>query len=327
MPKGRTKADQTTPNRVSLRTVVWACTVVAIGTAIISASIVLAIDRPQRAPLGAWISDFAKSPGLGGISALAAASLALWGIFAQTNVAKRSLNHQRQVDKNSAWWERFEWTSSRAVPRSKDETPLPYEAVLSTLTSLAETATDDVQRRAVGAITQIAAEEESGGKSADTVRLNTLPTELTARIEALQKYSQAAGDSPARSTAIDAQLYEFQVTEALKRILDPDSVRTGDVYPNTVTSGRIAPDALVVHNGKRIVVEIKNYKKPWFNNRNTVLQVRNLIEATNAHAGIVVTPTEIPAVSQFKSLGIITAKWSSTEDDSTLRTALDSATA
>lgn len=126
-------------------TAIWICVLVGLGSAVVSGLLVAAIDRPERTSIGAWVSDFAKSPGFAGVCALIAASLALWGILNQVKVAKRNLEHQREVNESHSWWARFEWAATRTVPISKDEVPLPYNAVLSTLTGLTESATDDVQ--------------------------------------------------------------------------------------------------------------------------------------------------------------------------------------
>lgn len=288
--------------------------------------IVAAIDRPLRAPIGAWVSDFAKSPGFAGICALIAASLALWGILNQVTVAKRNLDHQREVNDSHAWWARFEWAATRAVPVSKDEVPLPYDAVLSTLTSLTESATDDIQRGAVGAISQVAA-----GQQDNTQEVDDLPTGMPRatqqlRLSLLQNYAKAAGESLARSPAIEAQLYELQVIEALKRVLPSHNVST-EPFRNASDTRMMHPDAVVTHKGKRIVVEVKNYSKHQRLNSNVTDRIRTLVEASDADAAIIITPVELQLSSAGQSEESITASvWASPNDDDNLRTALEQAT-
>ena len=141
----RKEAAEKEPPFIRRSTALWITTAVGLASAVVfavvSASIVLAIDRPNRASLGEWISDFAKSPGFAGLCAIAAAVLAFWGIHRQVAVSRKGLAHQREVEMKRAWWERFEWAASRAVPASKDGIPLPYDVILNTLTSLLDTAT------------------------------------------------------------------------------------------------------------------------------------------------------------------------------------------
>ena len=124
MTQIRKEAAEKEPPFIRRSTALWITTAVGLVSAVVSASIVLAIDRPNRASLGEWISDFAKSPGLSGLCAIAAAVLAFWGIHRQVAVSREGLAHQREVEMKRAWWERFEWAASRAVPASKDGVPV-----------------------------------------------------------------------------------------------------------------------------------------------------------------------------------------------------------
>ncbi|GHD78662.1 hypothetical protein CLV85_1148 [Salinibacterium amurskyense] len=288
--------------------------------------IVAAIDRPLRAPIGAWASEFIKSPGFAGICALIAASLALWGILNQVTVAKRNLEHQREANDSHAWWARFEWAATRAVPVSKDETPLPYNAVLSTLTGLTESATDDVQRGAVGAISQVAAAQQDDTHGADDLPADPSRAMEESRISLLQKYADVAGDTPARSTAIEGQLYELLVIQALKRVLPPHSVST-ETFRGASGARLIRPDAVVIHKGKRIIVEVKSYRRQQRLSPSATAQIRSLVETSGAEAAIVIAPIELQLDPVSQSEGSITASvWTSPNDDDNLRAALEQAT-
>ena len=219
MTQIRKEAAEKEPPFIRRSTALWITTAVGLASAVVfavvSASIVLAIDRPNRASLGEWISDFAKSPGLAGLCAIAAAVLAFWGIHRQVAVSRKGLAHQREVEMKRAWWERFEWAASRAVPASKDGIPLPYDVILNTLTSLLDTATDEVQRVTIRAVAEEAAKRQgdfgkrkglSGGHSPSEI-LRLLQEEDRMQ-QALRNYARSAGSTSARSGIVDASLYE-----------------------------------------------------------------------------------------------------------------------
>ena len=163
-PKPKTKRPSF---RSSGATSIWIIILTAAVSAAITWSITIATARPHTWGIGIWISDFAKSPGLAGVLAVVAALIAFVGLRTQ-------LAHQRRAETNRAWWERFQWASSRALPADPGHDALPYEAIVNTFTALAESASDQVQEGAVGAVMDVAssrartaADEESGVVDAD----------------------------------------------------------------------------------------------------------------------------------------------------------------
>lgn len=328
MTQIRKEAAEKEPPFIRRSTALWITTAVGLASAVVfavvSASIVLAIDRPNRASLGEWISDFAKSPGLAGLCAIAAAVLAFWGIHRQVAVSRKGLAHQREVEMKRAWWERFEWAASRAVPASKDGIPLPYDVILNTLTSLLDTATDEVQRVTIRAVAEEAAERQgdfgkrkglSGGHSPSEI-LRLLQEEDRMQ-QALRNYARSAGSTSARSGIVDASLYEHQVVEALKRLLSPRNVQYGR-----------GADAMVNYMGKSIVIDVEySRNKGEINSgraRNAVEQVLSLIEEVGADAGLIVRPRGLRAGAlDQENSNILAVAWESPEDDNTLKSALD----
>lgn len=321
----RKTRGRTEPQRIRLSVAIWIAAGVGFTTAVISAVIVVGIDRTERAPLGAWLSDFAKSPGLAGLCALLAASLTLWGILRQVATSRRGIEHQQEAESNRAWWGRFEWAATRAVPASKDDNPLPFNAVLSTLTALTEAAKDDVQRTAIGAVMEVAADLDARPhKSNEPTNENELPAYEEVppagdrTIQALQNYVRAAGNTPARSVMVEAHLYEYQVIEALSRLLSPENVH---ITPDLL--GR-RPDAVVTHRGKRIVIEVKAYRKGRGLGSKVAAQIRPLIAMAGADAGLVVAPIELQFETQNRERdNILGVAWVSPEDDAVLLRALN----
>lgn len=294
----------------------WAVPVVGIGIAVLSVFITLKV---YGTGVGAWLSDFFQSSGLAGLCALGAAFLAFSGIRRQVNVSLRNLEHQREVELKRAWWERFEWAAGRAVPKNREEVKLPYNAVLSTLTGLAETARDEVQQNAVGAITEAAVQAENEALNLE----RSSGSQSFNRIEALQKYSEAAQNSLAASNAVDAQLYEVQVSEALRRILPADEL---DLQPRlSAGSGgaRFRPDAIIRRDGISIMVEVKYVRsndRLWVKRLHGVSYGMREIGATHA---IIVTPTGKPDEVLGNS-ALTVVSWSSPSDDNRLLAAVKS---
>ncbi|WP_453984333.1 hypothetical protein [Brevibacterium casei] len=308
------------PRRVSLATAILVPVAIGIAVAASTACIVLAIDRHDRAPIGEWVSDFFKSPGAAGLFAVMAAFLTLWGLLKQVGVARRNLDHQRKADESRAWWERFEWAAGRAVPKSKDEIRLPYNAVLSTLIGLARTASDDIQKAAVGAIMESAAAAEETARTGEEANGEPPTVDDQFRMDLLQKYVDLARESPARSIIIESELYELQVMEALRRILPPDSV---------FETNLVGADAIVEHQGRRIVVEIKYMESGRKSSpalaKNFRRQALKSLSVVDAVGAVVVVPFDIP-MSLFDEFEDLTVSvWSSPNDDTGLMAAIDRA--
>lgn len=103
----------------------------------------LLIDRAREAGWHYAFGRFATSPGAGGVAAVMAAIIAATAVGLQ-------LRHNKKVEEERSWWERFEWVTTRAVPAEDEHTALPYDLSLDILTSLAARTTDDTQGRACG---------------------------------------------------------------------------------------------------------------------------------------------------------------------------------
>ncbi|TFV81469.1 hypothetical protein E4V99_10715 [Microbacterium sp. dk485] len=312
------RMKQARPRAASGRWPSW----VLVGTAIIagtvSAAAVLALDRPHRWGVGAWISDFAKSPGIAGVFAVAAASLALWGILRQVAVARSSLSHQQTIETERSWWTRFEWASTRAVPSDPTAQPLPWNAVLSTFNALAVSAQDDVQRTAVGAIMEVAGRTEQTSESHRKRDVVSAATEGRPSVSALESYVHSTAGTPASSPVVEALLYEAQVLEALKRVF-------GDSL-NLPARERNMADALVVRGQVQVAVEIRNFSEtagPVSTDR-LLAQLKTLRDVSGAAGAVVVAPGEIPYTERAPAADIRVVKWTSPEDDEALRLAVDS---
>ncbi|WP_434811521.1 hypothetical protein [Microbacterium sp. bgisy189] len=270
------------------------------------------------------MSDFAKSPGLAGVCALVAASLALWGIMRQVEVARHAQRLQQISEARRAWWSSFEWVAARAVPAKSDDLPLPYDVILSSLTALYESATDPVQQRAVGAITDVASEmldskDAVGDELPASESGSTTPSQERRVLEALRAYSAATANSPAESAAVDAQLYEANVMEALQRVtqIEQPIHELGAGYA-------MRPDALVTVRGARVIVDVKAYTQ---RGRKIPLQALNqivhLMEASRAAGAVIVAPVPLGELPQDTRRPIRSVVWNSPADDQILSAALD----
>lgn len=313
-----------TARRVRLWVTIFIAVALFVAGVAASAVVVLAFDRDRRAPLGNWVSEFVKSSGFAGACALAAASLAFWGILTQVSIARKGLDYQRLVDDRRAWWEYFEWAASRAVPESRDGVGLPYAAIVSTLTALTIGATSDVQRSAIGSVMDVASDNDRKVRSDSSATAEHHA--FDARIlQALTNYVRVAADTPARSAVAEAQLYELQVIDALARVLTPGAVDTQVLLKENASSRLVGPDAVVQHLGKRIIIEVKRYRNQQLPER-VADQVLSLIDDIGADAALIVSPTQLSISPRFRSHGIVSVVWRGREDDKVLRGALDEAT-
>ena len=316
---------------------------IAAGASLLAAAMatvaILSIARPHRWGLGVWLSDFAKSPGLAGICAVAAASLALWGILRQVKVSQAGLEHQRSLEQDRSWWTRFEWAATRALPSSPEDKALPYPAVLTVLTALLEGATNEVQRTAVGAIIDVAARtsNDTAAHTSDdshgspTPAAETLASDSVAdssddmqRLLALQLYSAASANTSARSSTVEAQLYEASVYDALHRIFGPENVT---ITPALKIDGRVVrPDAIVDVQDRRVLVEVKAFRRPnALLGRTIEGKVAELAQLAGADASVVVAPTDLRVSDIGIENGLSSVRWEDANDDEALRNAIASA--
>jgi hypothetical protein len=308
------RADQSTRSRTGLRLsgIIAGASLIA-GT--VSAAAVLAIDRPHRWGAGAWISDFAKSPGMAGIFALVAALIAFWGIQRQVTQSRRTLNHQQDVEQDRAWWTRFEWAAERAAPANPTDERLPWAAVVSTFDALASSARDDIQRRAVGAIMDVAARSAQpvpeGERVGDEPESPSSPQVLSA----LRAYVDSTADTPAQSTAVTARLYEAEVLQALTRLFSGSAM---------IRRGGAVADALVESGGHRVVVEIKGYSQPPGRGIGSRIEnhVRYAMEASGGTQAVIIAPVEIRLTDAAYRDKITAVQWRGVEDDADLARAV-----
>lgn len=320
-------------DHMSRRRAGWKLTGVIVATALIAgttaAAAVIAIDRPHRVGAGAWISDFVKSPGMAGLFALIAALIAFWGIHRQVSQSRRTLDHQQAVEQDRSWWTRFEWAAERAVPTSTTDVRLPWAAVVSTFDALASSARDDVQRRAVGAIMDVAASRTEAASESSTDRDATdndaadreaafAAADLQA-LSALRAYVNTTADTPAQSAAVSARLYEAEVLQALTRVF-------GEAV--TTWQGGDAPDAVVTQHDRRVVIEIKGYTATP--GPNSTYRVENHVRHSKAASagvgGVVVAPVPLRLTESARNDKIVAVQWRGPDDDNELARAIVSLT-
>lgn len=287
-------------------TPIWVTVAIALMSALAAGAVVAAIDRPERATIGAWIADFAKSSGLAGLCALLAAVIAWRGIQRQVAATRSGLAEQRRANESSAWWERFEWVAERVAPTVKGSETLPYPDILHTLVALRTSTTDDAQMRIIGDLTQIASSRHKqagdNGKSAEEEHDNGRT------LEALRHYARATEGTPARSASVEAALYEREVLSALEVAFPSGRITTG-MPIRLDESRRYEADALLLINDTEVVIEIKNYKR-----RTMPLKVMNHLRHMAWQSGrpiIVVSPSALNTDTQPWEPPLFNVTWDS----------------
>lgn len=303
---------------------------VVLGTAVVSAgaawAITVATSGPHTWGLGAWLADFAKSSGLAGVLAVIAALIAFLGLNLQ-------LAHQRRAETNRAWWERFQWASSRALPADPSHDALPYDAIVSTFTALAESAVDEVQEGAVGAVMDVASArakapiaraeglqpKQATPDAAMTTPSNDAyapaqvteadPPEQSEKAElALSRYVRSTAGTAADSSAARGRLYEIELIRALERFPEFET------YSPQPSAGA---DLMLESNGRRIIIEVQ-YLKPGSRPRlpvSTERQLRTHRHLSNSDVALVVANVELRVDPETRADGIETFLWRGSEED------------
>lgn len=294
------------------------------------------------ADAAAWLSDFVKSPGFGGICAIVVALIAFVGISRQVGVSKQAieqarrssadslsssreaLEHQREKDAASAWWERFEWAASRAIPADEKAAPFPYRAVLSTFEALMKDARDEVQQAAIAAVMDEASRRESFASRPDQGD-DAAQTQRDAVRSALDNFVRATRETPARSLETEFRLYELEVLDALSR-LEQRGIR---ILTELRVSGQrtqlgFIPDAVVLVSGQSVIVEIRAGSKRDTMPRILIESFVNRLRANSITTPVVVvTPARVPSQPEgVDGVSLRLVQWRGSKDDGALFEAL-----
>ncbi|MGY3262240.1 hypothetical protein [Frigoribacterium sp. 2355] len=297
--------------------------ILAVGAAsgIVGAYLALALATADLANWGIWARDFAKSPGLAALAAVAAASIAFRGISKQVSVSRAALEHQREAARTAVWWQTFEWASSRALPSSEKDIPLPVAVTISTLHSLSQTTTTDVQKVAcagvIGALTSRVV--AMPGDSAPS--LEEPESDASAALDALASYVEASDGTPAAS--LKAQAVVEQAMEYEQQVMTTLAMLSPEVKAFREPQVRGArADAVVEIGDARVAVAIS------FARTVQVVRARSLSAATQRREG---TSIPLVLVSRFPSpftpedeaqLRVVVAQWNSAADNRGLLEAL-----
>lgn len=320
------------PKRRRIELTGWAVAGMIFGTALIVSTftwaITLATSGPHAYSLGTWLADFAKSSGLAGVLAVFAAMVALFGLNQQ-------LTHQKRADADRAWWERFQWASSRALPLDPSHHRFAYASIIDVLTALANSATDEVQEGAVGAVMEVASLSVpnpanvgasqpvvSGGPSDGTPTANphmrrdgdgpasghsteywTEVTEL-----ALSRYVGRTAGTAAESGAARERLYEMAFYRALEQL------------PRDFSFIHPAPgdaDFAVERNGRVVVIELKDQLRlsSEFLTPSIESQLRFFRGVSGVNAVLMVTSTDVQLWDTASADGINAITWRGSAED------------
>lgn len=221
-----------------------------------------------KIPLGtisAFSGRFITSPGAAGLAALAAAIIGAVMISKQLKLA-RATAHE------SEWWSKFEWVTERALPSSKDHTPIPENLAINFLNSLQGSAQSALQQEACGGFADHLVEigskkltdqiaETGSGKSEQDDSGSGNPTnlaEMVRNVRAWTRYVNDTQNTPARSVEAERALYQTQVFSALTEIEDASLVDLWQGPSNTFHMGDAGVDAELEYKGKKIFVVIRN---------------------------------------------------------------------
>ncbi|WP_309104751.1 hypothetical protein [Microbacterium sp.] len=322
----------------------WLVLGISVAAFALGSGLTFVIAREHRWGIGLWLSDFAKSSGFAGLCALAAATIAFTGISRQVRVSREALahaekqalksrrhtqqvfEHAQRADADRAWWQSFQWASSRAIPENPSETALPLVSVVRALEALARSASNEVQRGAISGVMD-AATDLSKSRSINAQSADEPDPDSDAGIqEALEAFVTTTANTSASSTGAEARLYEIDVMSAIRRLSGPSAVRTAPAL--RVESGLLAgdvirPDAVVTSHGQEVIIEVKYLRK---SSSMLARRVRETVARLSEFQRpiLIVTPSE--SDSQARRTGrpkVAVVQWRDANDDDALRLALD----
>ncbi len=301
----------------------WTVPVVVLCIASAAAGVyfTLALASADLLNWGVYARDFAKSPGAAGCAAVVAAGIAYVSIRRQVAVSRSALEHQREVASARAWWEAFQWASGRAMPSGEKDRPLPDSVTISTLHSLTETATDDVQRVACAGMIEVLTPRVVFTADDSQESKENPEQDETAAFNALVSYVRATGGTSAASPKAEAAVYERRVLAALA---DLSSEVRAFREPQI---GHSPVDAVVEVANVRVAVEVTFARTPQV----VRARVRSVVQRRGDK-----TSNPLVFVSRFPSpftaeeeaeMRAVVVQWNAPDDDSRLLDALRRASA
>ncbi|AXL10733.1 hypothetical protein DXT68_00175 [Microbacterium foliorum] len=265
---------------------------------------------------GLWLRDFAKSPGIAAVAAL----IALFGILRQVAVSRESLQHQRETAAGSSWWDSFEWASGRALPGREGDIPLPGEVTISTLQSLARTASTDVQRAACSGLIE-ALTPRVGSGTPTVASAESAEASNEAAFRALTSYVKANNGTVAASPAAEATVREYEIYK--RRVLNAlATLSPGILVFREPEISNSRADAVVEVEGVPVALEVSFARTP------VVVRARSFAAAQlrqdDATAPLVLVSRFASPFSpeEERSLRVVIAQWETSDDDDNLREAL-----
>ncbi|MFT2711642.1 hypothetical protein [Clavibacter sp. Sh2126] len=266
-----------------------------------------------------WARDFAKSPGAAAFAALIAAGIAFVGIGRQVAVSRSVLEHQRDAASTTSWWQTFEWASSRALPSSDKEHPLPDSVTISTLVALLQAATKEVQEAACREIIDVLASRVALSEANDKESSEITEPEASAAFNALASYVKASNGTSAASPEAEAAVYERNVLYALTQL------RSDIRAFREPLLGDARTDAVVEVAGSRVAVDV-SYARTVQVVRARIQSIAERRRERALNPVVVVSRFPSPFTrEQEAEMGVFVAQWNSPNDNRRLLEALGSA--
>lgn len=330
--RGEESGSGLTPDRLTrvLSTIIW-CT----GAAVATFSLTTAYGTANLAGAGQFVRDFVTSAGFGGLAALAAASLAYFGIRRQARIARDALTHEQNVERARKWWSTFQWTADRALPPNKEAVALPPQVAITTLQELAVTAVDDAQRLACGGlVTELGKQADDAKYSSGSLSDEGSPTDQdhsqagtrNDEVEAaLSSYALATNGSAAESAIARRRAYESQVRDAVASIaaeagLEYESSARLGLFGNPDLEDRFQVDGTITEDHNTFaLVEVVAFERAGAR----IIQRLQKLRENRTYPVLFIAPIDEP---DFIGDGAHTpphwVKWNPGDDPKVLRDAL-----
>jgi len=252
------------------------------------------------------VFEFITSPGMAGVAAVVAATIAAINISEQ-------IRQSRQAELRQDWWTNFKWATERAVPTDDTAIAVPYSTSIATLQTLACATNDSLQKAACGTfvdlLAKLAAAPSASGKSDP------------GRFQALRNYDARTKGSDAESEGAQRVLYERGFLNALEHIAVVEKLgyaqnvvlSTGDDGGRLrVQGGSSIVDAKLICNQATILFKFRRWAeepKEDVLQRRIAVTVGRIKQAESKAAVVIVLPfgvSETIAAAQLRDVRVLT---------------------
>lgn len=299
--------------RIARRTYVF----LLLLTATVQAVVLFLLWKWPSYDWGQLLDRFVTSPAMAGLFAVIAAVIGAWSL-------NRQLRHTKQKAEDEAWWEQFEWVTDRIVSPDEDETEkakkakdrLPSSLAFSLMTALSKSARAPFQKAAVAGIVdhylRDFPQQDAPSPEQHETATPAEPSMDAAGVESLRGLLAELPQDATASYAARRVLSRYEDIEYEREVRNALRQRFGEA-------------AVIQFGGHKLVVQGKPNISNLVRLKQTVEQLRAVMEQEGAATGVIVTRPQTwassanPRINELFKQGIHLVEWVPAEGSGALR--------